>query len=161
MVPKHEGPPDYQGRIQISLPDEEEIICAQCHADVQRDLPFVIDLDSDFNREHNAVWKEWDNGTRHVIALPSLLIFADEFQEIMKNMEILLRPMMWKCESELWGLNQEEGATELTWTIPVLERGIDTYCWREVPQGQKFRCKREDIPENWLEERGTCRFMMP
>ncbi|KAH8674650.1 hypothetical protein BGZ60DRAFT_526606 [Tricladium varicosporioides] len=139
----------------------DEVICTQCHADVKRDLPFVIDLDSDLNIEHNAIWKEWDSGTKQIIALPSLLIFADELQDIMKNMEILLRPMMWKCEGGLWGLNQEEGTTELTWTVPALKKGIDTYCWREVPQGQKLRCKHEDVPENWLQERGTCRFMMP
>ena len=125
--------------------------CEACMEEA-KDIPMFFPISStDTNSSTDS-----DTADKIIPAHQDLLLFKDEVELILKNFQLLWRPYYF--------LSHFEGQPELLYDknepSQIITYAIDTVCFREVPLGEKLRCKHEEVPKEWLNDRGTVSLLL-
>lgn len=128
--------------------------CAACLEEVQSMpvlLPFSASDTPDSDRKDKGT-------TKFIPTYQVLLLFADELELVLQSYDLIKRPCY------LFTAHVEATSPPEAWfarhePVKFIWYGIDAACFREVPWGEKLRCKHEDVPREWLNGRGTMELM--
>jgi hypothetical protein len=78
--------------------------------------------------------------------MQSLLLFEEELELVLNNLQLLVRPTY--CYLPLH-LEEPPPIGDHLFQSAIVN-GIDAVCIREVPRGQSWRCKHERVLQTWL-----------